>query len=187
MLARTSAEQHADADFFWLSHPERRLPKRRIDAERFPSSSSPYLRTIVGRFLGHEHVVHVALALAGVGDPDEAGATAQFGEIRRSDIAHPGLQTAHQLFDIGGERSAMRYAALDSLGHQLALLDVALAVAVAHPLAHRAERSHSPIELVGPPLVENRFAGALFAAREQRSDHHGRGARRQRLHDVARE
>src|SRR4029077_5926097 len=80
-------------------HPERGVPKGRINAKRF--FYQPLLRTIVRRFLSHKHVVHVALALARVGDPDETRAPAQFGEIGRSDIAHPGLQAADQLFDIG--------------------------------------------------------------------------------------
>src|SRR6266851_1517542 len=124
------------------------------------------LRSIVRGFLGHEHVVDVTFADARVRDPDEFGALAQIGHIGRAYITHTRLQTADELFDIRGKRAAMGYAAFDSFGYHLAFGDCFLTVAIPHPLAHRAERAHSAIELIGPPLVEDGLAGTFLGPGE---------------------
>src|SRR5207245_776521 len=64
-----------------------------------------------------------------------------------------------------------------------------LEVAVPAPLAlaHRLERPHAAIELVGPALVEDRLARALLRAGEETADHDAVGAGGDRLGDVARE
>ena len=54
-------------------------------------TEAPPSRTIIGGFLGHEHVVNMALAHARIADPNKLCALAQFLEIRRTDIAHAGL------------------------------------------------------------------------------------------------
>ena len=85
------------------------------------------------------------------------------------------------------EASGPRWGTRPSIpsGTSLLLRTSLLTVAVAHPFAHRAKRSHPAIELVGAALVENRFARALFGTREERTDHHSRGARGERLDDIA--
>ena len=105
-------------------------------------------------------------------------------------VAHAGLQAADQLVDDEGQRALVRHAALDAFGHELHLLQLVVlevAVAAALALAHRFERAHAAVELVGAALVENRLARALFGAGEEAADHDRVGARGERLGDVARE
>src|SRR6266478_5860520 len=81
----------------------------------------------------------------------------------------------------------MRYAALDSLRYHLAVGYCFLTVAITHTLTHRAQRTHSAIEFISPPLVEDGLAGTFLGTGEQRSDHHRRSACRQGFCDIARE
>src|SRR5580658_3048980 len=101
--------------------------------ERRPEGCARLL-TIVRRFLGDEDVVDMAFALACIADANELCTLAQFREIGRADVAHPSLQSADQLFKVGGKGAAMGHAAFDAFGHELAFRYVVLAVAVAHAI-----------------------------------------------------
>src|SRR5579872_1570054 len=193
MLAGPPAEQHSDT-YFLLRHP--RLIRRRIMTQADKNLSGrfanrPYTENgssaaVVRRFLGDKDIVYVAFALAGFAHADELRATAQLAEAVRADVAHARLQSADELLDVRCQRSAMRHAAFDAFGHDLvAVAHVLLHVAIAHALAHRANRSHPAIFFVSAPLVEHRLARALFGARDKRSDHHARGSRGESLDDVA--
>src|ERR1019366_6849383 len=142
---------------------------------------------MVGRLLGDEAAVHVALALARLAHPDEFRATAQLAEVMRPDVAHPGLQATDKLIDVRCQRAAIWDPALDALGHDFAVDHVVLHVAVAHAFAHRSNRSHPAIFLVGAPLVQHRLARAFLGSGEQRSDHYRGCPRGEGLDDVARE
>src|SRR5260370_21315338 len=122
---------------------------------------------VVRRFFGDEDVVDVAFPLARLAHADEFRSPAQFHETRGPHVAHSGLHSANQLLDIRSKRSAMRYTALDSFGHERALGNSLLAAAIAHPFAHRAQRAHPAVELVRASLVESRLAGTLLGSREQ--------------------
>ena len=62
-----------------------------------------------------------------------------------------------------------------------------LEVAVARAVLHRADRAHAAVALERAALVQDQLARALVGAREERADHHRRGAGGDRLGDVARE
>ena len=64
-------------------------------------------------------------------------------------------------------------------------LDVLLEIAVGRAARHRPDRAHAAIAFVGAALVEERLARRFLGPGEQRADHHRRGARRERLGDVA--
>ena len=106
--------------------------------------------------------------------------------VRRSGIAHRRLHAADQLVDDVADRPLVRHLALDALRHQLQLiLDVLLEIAVGRAAGHRPDRAHAAIALVGAALVQEGLARRFLGSGEQRSDHHGRRARGQRLGDVA--
>src|SRR5690554_4635395 len=58
------------------------------------AGASPCL--VVRRLLGDLHVVHVALARAGVGDAHELGPGAHVLDGGATDVTHGGVQPAHQ-------------------------------------------------------------------------------------------
>src|SRR5215831_11416762 len=80
----------------------------------------------------------------------------------------------------------MRYPAFDPFGHVLGLVGFLQSVTVERAFRHRAHRTHSTIELVGAPLVEDGIAGTLLGAGKQRSDHRDRGASREGFGDIPR-
>ena len=132
------------------------------------------LDAVVRRFLGDDHVVHVALAQARRGDAHEArAARAAPRAFGAPTVAHARAQAADELVDVDRERAAVRHAALDALGHELlVVVDLALEVAVLAALRHRAERAHAAVDLVRAALVEDELAGRLVGAGEERADHH---------------
>src|SRR5262245_53098790 len=90
-------------------------PKSRM---RTTSRPSPALLFdgIVGRLLGDDHVVDVALAQAGRGDAHEARLLAQLVDALAPHVAHPRAQAAEELVDRVGERPLVGDAPLDPLG-----------------------------------------------------------------------
>src|SRR6202034_247042 len=139
---------------------------------------------------GDDHVVYVALAEAGTGDANEAGALLQLFDGGAAEIAHAGAEGADPLIDHRLQRSAGGNAAFDAFGHVFGeavtalfacrdrrtlvareFIDVGLAleVALAGALRHRAERAHAAIGLEAAALVEDGLAGALVHAGEERA------------------
>ena len=98
----------------------------------------------------------------------------------------PGAQPADELVDRRRERAAVRDAPFDAFGDELLVGCAALPVAIFRAVLHRAERAHAAIDLVTAALVEHEIAGGFVGAGEERADHDARGARRDRLGDVAR-
>src|SRR5688572_25840617 len=86
-------------------------------------SSTLSLEVVVRRFLRDDDVVHVALAEPGRRDPHELRLRLQLGDVRAPGVAHAGAQAAEELVDRRRDRSAIRHAPLDALGHEL--LDLA--------------------------------------------------------------
>src|SRR5918992_3397264 len=88
--------------------------------------------------------------------------------------------------DIIGERTFVGHLTLNAFGNQfLHIRDIALTVAVAAPLSHGADGSHAAVYLVGPALIQDRFSGAFFGAREETADHNGISAGSHGLSDIA--
>ena len=58
--------------------------------------------------------------------------------------------------------------------------------AIRAAILHRAKTAHPPDHLEATSLEQNRFAWALFSAREHRSHHHARCTSRECLHDITR-
>ena len=78
-----------------------------------------------------------------------------------------------------------RYAADNPLGDQLALgVYIALEVAVLAALLHGLDGPHTPVNLVGAPLVKDQVAGAFIRACKQPADHDGVRARGKGLDDI---
>src|SRR5690606_17014429 len=151
------------------------------------------LDTVVRRFLGDDHVVHVALAHAGRGDPHELRVPLQGGDVGAATVAHAGPQAAHQLVDHRRDAALVGHASLDAFRHELVAavaaafqIELVLEVAVAAAAAHRAERSHAAVFLEAAPLIQDDFARALVGPGEEAADHDGAGPDGQCLRDVAR-
>ena len=68
------------------------------------------LHAVIGRFLGDDHVVHVALAQARAGDSHEARLPLQLGDVPRAAVAHAGAQLPNA--GPGDFAHAARYAGL---------------------------------------------------------------------------
>ena len=133
----------------------------------------------------------MALGQAGRGDLDEPRLL-QVGDGPRAAVAHRRAHPADQLAGHRGQRAAVRYLALDALGHELVLAQhVVLEVAVLGvgaatlPVPHGAERAHTAVELVLLAVDEHHLAGALLAPGEQAAEHDRVGARGDGLGDVA--
>src|SRR5262245_5820445 len=108
------------------------------------------------------------------------------GHVSASQVTHAGPQTTDQLMNIKGERALVRHLPFNPFRDQLLrVFHICLAIAVSASLTHGTERTHSPINFVGSPLIENRFPGALFGPREKAADHHRVSSGRQRLCDIA--
>ena len=116
---------------------------------------------------------------AGGGDLDEPGLGAQGFYIFGSAISHTRPQSADELIDVSGERTFVRNLAFDAFGNEFGGLHlVFLEIAIPAAALHGAERSHPAIDLEGAAMVDDGFAGSLFRARKQVSDHHATGAGR---------
>src|SRR5512137_348513 len=94
-------------------------PKSRTRIFSLWMSMGPLAHPVVRGLLDDDHVVHVALLEAGLGDPDEARPAPELGDARRAQVAHAALQAAHELEDVHGDGSLVGNAPLDPLGDQL--------------------------------------------------------------------
>src|SRR5438093_4222165 len=183
------------SQYTWSSRTRRAIscvywePKSRMRITAAPPSRA-LIETVVGRFLRDVDVVDVVLTEPRGGDADEGGPP-QVRQRAGAEVAHARTQPPDELLYDEGEGALVRHPPLDALGHELRtevderLLVLAVAVAASLALAHRLERSHAAIELVGPALVEDRLARALLGAREEPADHDAVGAGGDRLRDVA--
>src|SRR5688500_16078162 len=129
--------------------------------------------SVVRRFLGDLHVVHVALAHAGAGHAHELRARAHLGDALAARIAHRGAQAARELVQDRDEAALVRHASFDALGHELlelarGVLEITVGRAVTP--AHRAETAHAAVRLVRRALVELDVARRLFGSGEQSAD-----------------
>ena len=79
------------------------------------------LRSVVRRFLRDRHVVHVALAEAGLRDLDEPRFLLQRGNVGAAAIAHAGAQPADELVNHRRHAALVGDAAFDAFRHQLLL------------------------------------------------------------------
>src|SRR5690606_23987886 len=85
-------------------------------------------------------------------------------------------------------RTLVRHLTLDAFGHEFQLvLYFLLEVAVSAAARPGADRAHAAISLVRAALIQERVAGRLVRAGEQRADHGDAGTGRERLHEIARE
>src|SRR5688500_798846 len=128
--------------------------------------------SVVRSLFGDEDVVHMALPEGRRSDLHKFGFGPHGGDITATEVAHAGAQPADELMDIESQRAFVRHPPFDAFGHKLVRVHhVRLAVTVAAPLPHGADGAHAAIYFVGSPLVENRFARALFRAGEETADH----------------
>src|SRR6266540_4438696 len=142
---------------------------------------------IVGRLLRDRHVVRMRLAQPRGGDAHELGLL-QLRKRRRAAVAHRLPQPADELIEDVPHRALVRDAPLDALGdHPVDVLDVALEVAVLREPArlHRADRAHAAVLLEALALVHHDVAGALLRTCEERAEHRGIRAGRERLRQIA--
>src|SRR5215208_606212 len=148
------------------------------------SAADPVIR----RLLRDRHVVRMGLAEPSAGNAHEARVL-ELGDRRRPAVAHRLADAPDQLVKDRREPPLVGDAPLDSLGDELVdVLHVALEVAVLRERAgaHRAERAHAAVLLVALALREDDLARRLVGAGEQRAEHHGVRAGRERLRNVAR-
>src|SRR5205814_379865 len=122
---------------------------------------------VVGGVLGDADVVHVTLADAGGGDAHEHRARAHVGDVAAAGVAHGRPQSARQLAQDGDHAALVGNAALHTLRYQLLelggrVLEITIRRAVA--FAHRPERAHAAVRLVGRALVQLDFAGGFLGA-----------------------
>src|SRR5688500_8809147 len=145
--------------------------------------------SVVRRFLGDLHIVHVALAHAGAGHAHELRPRAHLGDALAAGVAHRGAQATRELVQDRDEAALVRHASFDALGHELlelarGVLEIAVGGTVAP--AHRAQATHAAIGLVRSALVELDVSRRLLRAGKQSADHHAVGAGNNGLGDVAR-
>src|ERR1700734_1743996 len=76
-------------------------------------------RAVIGRLLRDRHVMHVALAHAGVGDAHEPRSGSHFLDVVAAGIAHGGTQSAGELVQDRDQAALVGDATLDTLRHQL--------------------------------------------------------------------
>src|SRR5262249_27353945 len=135
---------------------------------------------VIGRFLGDDDIVRVALLDRGAGDRDEPGLGPEFFDGAGAAVAHAGAEAADELEDEIGERALVGDPAVDAFGDELLgrlVLGVrrpggsVLAVAVVGPLGHGADGAHAAIRLEAAAAVDDRLAGALGQPGEQAADH----------------
>src|SRR5262247_3582546 len=144
------------------------------------------LDPVIRGFLRDDHVVDVRFFEAGGGDLHEARVALQFADRAAAGVTHSRAQPADELRDERRERAFVSHAAFDAFGHQFALGFLALlGVTVLAPLLHRRQAAHSAVRFEVAALIQNDLAGRFVDAREQRADHHGVGAGRDGLGDVA--
>src|SRR5580698_3363568 len=86
---------------------------------------------VVRSFFRDDDVVHVALAQALGGDPDEPRLRPELLDALAARVAHAAAEAADELVEDGRERSAVRHATLDALGDELLVGRAGLTVAVA--------------------------------------------------------
>src|SRR5207245_9901019 len=77
------------------------------------------LGPVVGGFLGDDHVVDVALAQTGLGDPNEAGLLLHPGDGAATTVPHAGAQPADQLVHHARQAAAVRAATVRASRHPL--------------------------------------------------------------------
>src|SRR5688572_7046937 len=106
------------------------------------------------------------------GHASELGVLPQVSDGLRAAVAHAGAQATDHLVDEVAQRPAVRHAAFDAFGNQLAGgLHVGLAVAVLAALDHGAHRAHAAVGLIAAALVDDHFAGALIQPSEHTAHH----------------
>ena len=129
----------------------------------------------------------MALAQARTGNADELRIPAQVFDRGRTGVAHGRLDAADKLVDHILGRSLERDLTFDPLGHQLHLvLDVTLEITIGRTAAHRPDRTHATVRLVGTALIKERLARRFSGTCQHRADHHGRCACGQCLGGIAR-
>src|SRR5664279_2725196 len=74
--------------------------------------------TVVRRFLGDGHIVHMALAHAGAGDPHEVRAGLHVVDRIAAGIPHRGTQSAGELIQDRHQAALVRHAAFNAFRHQ---------------------------------------------------------------------
>ena len=110
---------------------------------------------------------------------------AQVFQTGAAGVAHAGAQSAHQLVNDIDQRSLVRDAAFNSFRHQLvAIAHALLEIAILGAVLHGPQRTHAPVALVRPALVELDLSGRFVGARQQPADHDAVGACGNRLGDV---
>ena len=89
----------------------------------------------------------------------QARAALQVLQRGRPGVAHARTQPAHQLVDHVVQRAFVRHDALDSFGHEFAILALRAAVAILAQPLHRAEAAHAAILLETATFVQHDLAG----------------------------
>src|SRR5262245_50737216 len=101
-----------------------------------------HLAPVVWRLSRDDHVMHMALAQAGIGDPNELTILLHVLDGAVAGVAHGRLEATDELMDHRAGRPFVGHAALHTFGHQLQLVrHLLLEVAVGRAARHGAERS----------------------------------------------
>src|SRR5579885_3435578 len=96
-----------------------------------PTVQRTLLEPVVRRFLGDDHVVHVALSETGRREAQELRLVLQLGYAARAAISHARPQTADQLINHFRNRTLVWHTALDSFRNQFAAALLCVAVGCA--------------------------------------------------------
>src|SRR5688500_5057651 len=103
---------------------------------------------VIRRFLRNRDVVRVALGHARGADPAEARVFAELLDVIGPAVAHARADAADELVHEIAQRPAVRHAAFDALGNELARFAHArLPVAILRTLDHRAHATHAAVRL----------------------------------------
>src|ERR1035441_2177732 len=186
--------QHVPSAWFLRPHPWETPPRARYLTCWFRKlfDMQGLLDMIVGSLSRNNDIVNMAFAQSSAGNADKLRIRLQVGNCSAPQIAHPRAQSANELQNHAFQRSAIRHATLNSLGHKLrqailartlalhhilnafrgrACIVAALKIALARTQRHRRQRTHPAIRLERTSLVQNRLARTLVHAGKQRPDH----------------
>ena len=127
--------------------------------------------------------MRVALAQTRGGDAHKLRRRAQRLNIGRAAVAHARAEAADHLVHRVGHRPAVRHTPLNTLGNELGVF--LLEIAVLGALRHRSERAHAAVDLELASLEHLGLARGFLTPGEHGAEHHDAAARGERLDDIA--
>src|SRR5258705_13494287 len=94
---------------YWLPKSRTRIIRALSSYAALRAAPPSLFESVVGCFLGDDHVVGVALAHAGGADAEELGLCTEVVERPAAAVAHSRFQSAHELVNVECEAAFVRH------------------------------------------------------------------------------